>query len=270
MEDKTDPALELSALCESLARLNGAVTTAQAICDLLDVDLNSPEFFQIIAAIHQKFGELQSLFEQYIKNKALRGQAESHLMALKQVFQHDRLQAPLSDNVRNSLTPANIGPIKFLSPTLSEFVSYPVLNDTEIEYLVGELDELMGWLVRHQLTEQDFFRAAIMDGLTQFRFRLMRLRWLGWGYSLQGLKDVIQAYMALEGRINVNDTQNQVSAVMLKKISVFVGSIYFVLHSSKEISETGDFLIKAYEKIISISPVKSSIAGYLTGPMGAN
>ena len=89
---------------------------------------------------------------------------------------------------------AHINPIKTLSYQIRQKVSYPKLDEDDRKELLAVVSELIEWLKEHQLKEQDFIRQAIVEGLEQFRFRLERFEWLGWGYTLGSLRDVVAAY----------------------------------------------------------------------------
>lgn len=144
--------------------------------------------------------------------------------------------------------------------SLQDRFGYARLTDQEITDIVIDIDQLLEWMHAHQLREQDFFRAAIIDGLILLRFRLVRLRWLGWSYTLVGLRDVIQAYLALSGSI-VDQNQRPDGGAVLLKLSSFVSRIWKVARFAKEATETSTFMVEAYGKLTEVSRSNPGIAG---------
>jgi hypothetical protein len=258
----TDPALELAELCETLRSGSDHLPGEQVLAGHFNVEPQSAEFYEIVFVLIRRLEELSMIIQHSTSLQHLKDEADQHLNTLKRAFTRDGLQNQWSHAKTNFLSAATVSPVKFLSSALRPQFAYVRLSDEEINLLIGEVDELLAWLVDHQLMEQDFFRAAIIEGLGVLRFRLERLRWLGWGYSLEGLKSVIQAYLALNGRIpNRNDRPD--AGVILMKVFTFVKRVCKVAHIAKEADETSDFLVDAYGKITTITGVKNGAVGLL-------
>ena len=151
-----------------------------------------------------------------------------------------------------------------LSVTIRNDYHLVKLSDEEIADLVGEIDDLTAWLREQQVRDLDFIRQTLIDGLTQVRFRLERIGWLGIGYVLASLKEVIGAYMALErGTVDVN--AEPVSAAILQKTSGLLTKIYEKIQTVKSVSESADFLLKAYVAADLIFKGNQTISGLLGG-----
>ncbi len=123
--------------------------------------------------------------------------------------------------------------------------SYPKLDDAERDDLLAAVDQLLHWLNEHQLAEQDFIRQALIDGLTRFRFRLARIQWIGWGYTLESLREVIGAYFALERGTPIDGSATSAQAA-LKLVRDLVATVYEKTKFAKDVIETGEFMLKAY------------------------
>jgi len=137
------------------------------------------------------------------------------------------------------------------------------LSDDEQAALLLEVSQLLEWLGQHQLAERDFIRQAITDGLRQFQFRLERIGWLGWGYALDSLREVIGAYLALER--GVEDPQSAPDAeAVLRKTAAFTKGVFAKVGSIRETAGDVAFMVLAYEQVVKIAQGKASIAGLLT------
>lgn len=141
--------------------------------------------------------------------------------------------------------------------------NYPKLDEAELTEVIELVDQLLAWLTEHQLSEQDFIREALIVGLETFKFRLARIHWLGWGFALQGLKDVIYAYFALE-RGFPEPNQNTTAAAALKKLEDLVKQVLAKTNYLKEVMETGDFMLKTFGAIHLAIAGKQTVAGLIT------
>ncbi|MDX8460838.1 hypothetical protein [Mesorhizobium humile] len=207
----------------------------------------SKEFYQIIFCIIERADYLIALIDEIELDEDIRNEAKTHVNQAKLAFS----KASLSNRWTKDgpglsrLKRENIQPIKMLSPQVRQKISFPKLNGEELSELVAMLDELEGWLQEHQLKEQDFIRQALIDGTRQVRFRLERVGWLGWGYTVESLRDVIGAYLALERGFPDLTTAPDAEAV-LKKTGAFIKKFYEKTALIKDVSDTADFLLRAY------------------------
>lgn len=264
----TNAALELAELCETLRTYSDQALGEQVFAQHFRVKLQSSEFYQTVFVVIHRFEQLQFIVNQLDIYDSLKQEAIGHINTIKRAFERDGLQNSWNVSKNNFLAPAVVGPIKFLSPALNPRFSHVSLDDNEIKVLLDDVDQLISWLIDHQLQEQDFFRAAIIEGLYLFRFRLDRVRWLGWGYSLVALRDVIQAYLALNGIIT--DRNNRPDAGgMLMKLSAVIGRVCRAVRIAREVSETGEFLVDAYGKISELTREAPNIAGLISSTSSA-
>jgi hypothetical protein len=258
----TDPARKLADVCitlDSLTEERGDLFIAR----MLYVNAWSSEFYQVISVIIQRSDNLIKIVGNLEMDSDIREETIKHISQVKRAFSAEGLQNPWSHSVKNFICSSNIGPIKMLSPQVRTISSYPKLDQSEIDELSEQIEELISWLTEHQLRDRDFIRQAIIEGLHQLQFRLQRIGWLGWGYTLRSLREVIAAYMALE-RGTPDLTAAPDADAVLRKLGSFVKQVYEKATIIKDIAETGDFFLKAYGATTLLVQGRQTIAGLLT------
>jgi hypothetical protein len=240
----TDPARELAELCTRL-NVNDGTRGDEFLATQFDVDAWSTEFLIILSCIVERADFLIAIVNDLELDSDFKQEASSHIQSIKNVFNLNALSNNWNGYAIKHLGAHNVQPLKMLSPMVRQKVSYPKLTDEELEDLLSDVDQLSAWLNEHQTKEQDFIRQAILDGLTRFRFRLERVGWVGWGYTLDSLRDVIGAYMALERGLPP-EGKDPVAKAVLKKVGAFVRDFYEKTKFAKDIVDTGDFMLRAY------------------------
>lgn len=193
MAKTTDPAMELALVLERLA--NGSdLPGSRWLASQFNVDEWSLEFYQIIFSIIQRMDILQKFIEENEQFDDLRSDLKSRLSNLRSAFDSGSLAQVWSQRGIRTLNTENIRPVKMCSAYIRTRISYADLSDDEVVEIVDACQTLLSWLNEHQLDQDDFIRQAIIEGINSFVFRMERLKWLGWGYSLDSLKSVIMAY----------------------------------------------------------------------------
>lgn len=262
MPTVTDPARELSDLIRGLnARPNKRFD--EELARIFEVDVWSSDFYQIIFTISSRIDELKSLTDNLKLDDDYKQEIKDGLRTIQLAFGPNGLQNVYSHSQNHYLSQAQIAPLSALSGLVRPMRPYPKLDESEFNELLALIDELLGWLEEHQLADQDFIRQALIDSLKQFRFRLNRIRWLGWGYTLEGLRDVVSAYFALERGMPV-DGSNPMGQATIKLVGNFVRRFFETAGFTKETIETGDFMLKAYGTLQLLITGQASIAGLLT------
>lgn len=262
MPSKTDPARELSDLIRGLS-LNSNKPFDHELARNLCVEAWSSEFYQIVFTISTRIDDLIVLTDELPLDEDHRFETKENLSIIKQAFGPNGLRNPSGHALQHYLSQTQVAPLIGLSGLVRPVRPYPKLDDDEQAELLSMIDELLGWLAEHQLSEQDFIRQALLDGLNQLRFRLERIKWLGWGYTLQGLKDVIAAYFALE-RGFPQDGTNPPAQAMLKRVGEFAQNFFEKAGFAKETIELGEFMLKAYGTAQLALAGNSTIVGLLT------
>ncbi len=239
----TDPARELADACERLSKPSNK-RGDDHLAEHFSVPTWSTEFFQIIFCLSERADQLGEIINNLEIDEDYKKDALIHIRHIKKAFSRETMMHTWHQQGITYLSRENIQPIKMLSPLVRKKISYPKLDDSEIDEVLKLTDDLEKWLSKHQLNEQDFIRQAILDGIRQFRFRLERIGWLGWGYTVASLRDIIGAYLALERGIVPNKTPD--SEAVLKKAYGSLRKIYEKIGILKDVSNTGEFLLKAY------------------------
>lgn len=257
----TDPARELADFCDALLQASSSSRTGdRVIAGVLGVEPWSGEFYQIIFCVMDRADFVIRIIKACDIDEDFRLAAINHVEGIKSAFDQSSLSGSwnTSGNGLTRIQP-NVQPLKMLSPVVRQKVQYPKLADEEVGQMLDDIDTLTGWLEEHQLAEADFVRQAIIDGLQQFRFRLERIRWLGWGYTIESLRELLAAYMALEKGAAADDPQAEAT---LKKLATFVRGVFAKAGMAKDISDTASFILSAYKTVSTFAtPI---LAGYLT------
>lgn len=258
----TDPARELADFLRGLT-INQHKKGDIGLAALWDVPVWSSEFFQIIFSISSRIDEVAKLAKLTSLDEDIKNEISDNLDNIRQAFSPNGLQNQWTHSMQNYLNDATIGPLLTLSGLIRPMCSYPKLDEAQTNELVEMASELRTWLSGHQLSEQDFIRAALIEGLDQVIFRLQRVKWLGWGFTAESLKDVITAYMALE-REFPNAQANPNAAVVLQRAGAFIKAFYEKTVLVKEGVETGNFVLGLYGAAMAIKHGPTQIAGLLT------
>lgn len=258
--NQTDMALELADLCD---RLYSTVPERgeDFLAGHFDVEKWSAEFFQIIFSITERTNSLERILVSEGVSKPVLDGARVHLASIRSAFDSLSLRSKWLEAGAVRLGPSHSSPIRMISGVISRNHSFPLLSDEEINDLREVVGELIDWLEQHQLSDRDFIRECIIDGLRQFLFRLDRLKWLGWGYSVESLKDVIMAYFALERGLDVNI--DPVCGAAIQKIGSALKRVYGFTGAAKEATETSDWALAFFKVAIKFGTTGGG--GYVAG-----
>ena len=244
MAAATDPARELAEVCDKLSVGDGH-RGDQFLATQFGVKPWSQEFYQIIFCIIERADYVSNLLEILELDDDFKQDARNHTEEIKKAFSYESLGSPWNTIGIKYLNKQNIQPMKMLSAQIRQKVSYPKLDQAEIDEVILIVSELEQWLSEHQINDNDFIRQVLLDGVKQFRFRFERLNWLGWGYTIASLRDVIGAYFALEKGV-VDPNINPDAGAVLMKVRTFLEQFYEKAKFSKDVYATGDFLLKMY------------------------
>lgn len=263
MAGVTDPAEEFALLCKRLGRASNEAG-ADWLAKNFETEPWSHEFYQILFTIVDRAHYLKRLANEIPHAEHIAPQINGHLDRILIAFRAQTLGGTWKSHGHLHLSAENVSPIFVFSGIVRPHVSYPSLDAEERGEIIDLVAELLAWLEAQQLSEMDFVRQAIIDGLKQFQFRIERVQWLGWGYSLQALKDVIGAYLALE-RGFIDDGSMPVAEAMLKKVGIGLRQIYQKAGVAKDATETAGFLLKAYGAAsLYLTAQTGGLAGLLT------
>lgn len=265
MPTETDPARSFAELCEMLQGAGSSQAGDNALAATFEVEEWSAEFYQILFNILDQADSLINIIKQIQLDDDYKTDAINHVIAIKNAFGKNALSQEWKWATTNYLNPQNIAPIKMLSPSVRPLFSHPKFDSNETELILLEVDQLIKWLEEHQLADQDFVRQALIEGLSAFRFRLQRLKYMGWGYTIDSLRDVISAYFALE-RGFASGGLNPTADAMKKFVFGFIKSFYEKAKLVKDVTELGDWMLKAYAVATLTANMKGPIIALLAAP----
>lgn len=260
---QTDPARELTELLAMLQSGDVSKSGAQYLADMFGVTAWSPDFHRIIIVVMDRLAELVAIVEALPLDDDYRGEMIGHVNEIATAFSPSGYQNAWSSFGLTRTGSGNVQPLKMLSPLVRQQVSYPRLSDEQLDEVSATVTELIGWLEEHQLSEQDFIRQALIGGLRQTHFRLSKFRWLGWGYTVASLQDVVAAYMMLE-RQSPDLVANPDAGAVLAKVGAGIKEIYGKLQAVKTAAEAGDWLLRAYVAADLIYRASPSVRGLLS------
>jgi hypothetical protein len=86
---------------------------------------------------------------------------------------------------------------------------------------------------------------------------------LGWGYTLDSLREVISAYMFLDSATSDINAAPDAGAVLAKSRAV-IQDIFDKTKLAKEVWDVGEFALKAYGAVALIQHGSQGIAGLLS------
>ena len=262
MNKKTDPARELADLLSTLA-VQTNVRGDQFLANTFGVEVWSKEFFELIFLILERCDDLSGLIQNSDIDEDLKQGSIASINSLKPAFSANTMGNAWGDSVQRYLNPGNINSIRYTSISIKNYIQYNNLNEAEIGDVLSLVSELVIWLQEHQLHEKDFIRQALLDGLGKFKFKLERLKWVGWGYTVQSLREVMGAYLALE-KGHVQGSEGDIYDAMYRKVVVGLKAIFEKIGAAKDLTESVEFALKAYGFVTLCLHGGTPIAGLLT------
>ncbi|UCI32538.1 hypothetical protein [Mesorhizobium sp. B4-1-4] len=247
MVSKTDPAREIADICRKLGGSSDQPGDKH-IATTIGVEQWSRDFYEVIFSIAERLELLLRVLDELELDEDQREEIRGHIKSIKSAFSRNALITAW--NVKGGGLAILKGPhaaaINALSGQVRTKIWYPKLDEAEAKEIVGLVDSLLTWLQDIQLNEQDFLRQALMEGLQRCRTRLDRLQWLGWGYTVESLRDVIGAYMALERGFPDATQTNPPAAAVVKKTLDTLKAISDKVGVARDVTDNGRFLIEIY------------------------
>lgn len=240
----TDPARELAELCEQLQHAT-ETKGENFLAEHFSVPAWSPEFFHIVFAISERCTLVKRIVSDLEIDEDYKSEISEHIALIMEAFSATSMRTRWDQFGNIRVGALNVQPVKAISPLVRQRVKYTKIVNEDIVAIENEVATLLEWLKEHQLSEQDFIRQALIDGLDRFLFRLMKLQWVGWGYTLESLRDVIGAYLLLE-RGGIDAKVNPDAAAAFQKVGSFIKYVYGKVGVAKQAQEKGEWLLKMY------------------------
>lgn len=259
----TDPARELVDTCRMLHVATGS-RGDELLATSFGVVVWSREFYEIVMNILERIEALRTIVDGLAIDEDVKEDAKQNLDAVSRVFSISSLcNAWNSGGLGASLVNReNLQPILMLSGQIRALMKYPKISDDLAAELLSDTTELLQWLEEHQIGEEDFIRQAIIDGIKKFQFRVSKLKWLGYGYTIESLKEVISAYIMLERAVPDLLLSPNADAA-LRKFKSYLSATYTKLGQAKDAVEIGEFMLVRAYAVFTIAKEIPSISGLL-------
>lgn len=268
MPAQTDPARELADLGARLrAAPNGHLSADKVLATTLGVERWSTEFYEIIHSIYARADFLAGVFDDLTMDEDHRDDLKNDLKKIKEAFVGSSLAGKWQSVCDNHLKAEHVRAMANVSPQVRTLYQYPKLSEAEADELIAAVDEFLGWLREHQLQDQDFIRQSMIEGLEAFRVRLLRLGWLGWGYTIQSLQPVLTAYVALERQEPWPAPDME---ALHKKTTAFFSKAMGTITGAKTAVEGVGFVMKVYGVIAATTQGAPAVAKAALTFMGAS
>lgn len=259
----SDPARDFTDLCLNLRGASPNISGADALSGSFDVEGWSTDFMLILSSIHQRIESLKVMIGSTDLDDDLKNTAFQCLEGIRGAFSIGGLSNQWSHSINSYLNDANLLPIRLTSAYVRARHGYYVLEPEELNDVTIEIRTLLDWLVTHELAENDIIRASLIDGLEAFLFKIERVGYYGWPDTFDSLKAVVMAYMVLEREAPPPNASPPYEAIV-KKTGELLKGVFERVKLTKDITETGDWLLRGYVALQAIGYVPPAIAGLLT------
>lgn len=258
----TDPAKELAETLNLLAA-EPNVTISEKIARGANVKIWTPDFFRILFEITNRIDLVASKIRDLPMDEDLRQDALRSVSNIRSVFASSGILDQYNNEIKNTITGSNATVLKMLSMVIREQVSYPLLDSEARQAVLEECVTLQNWLTDLQSEDRDFIRQALIEGLDSFIFRLERLEWLGHGFVLDGLKEVIQAYLSVQGARVVDDSGAELQDAILAKTKASIFRVLKAFDLAKDTSERADWALRAYGAVAALADGSTTVVALL-------
>lgn len=242
----TDVANELAITLRKIKNFaNSSSTLESKLADLFRTEVWSTEYYQTLFCLLDRCDEVAILSGTLDIDEEMQKITQSHISKIKQAFTSETMRQRSDSTFQHRLLDENISSIQMLSFALRKDHGYIKITPDIREDLINDINALLKWLEEKQLSEADFVRQALIDGLYTVRFKLDRFEWFGRLYCIKSMKEVISAYLILEGMTPEDSSQPDMEA-MLKKTMIIVQKFNDTFSLVKSVADTAKFVLAVY------------------------
>lgn len=202
LEFTTDPATELVQLCEALSQEANAAGQDH-LASKFDVEANSFEFFRIIATIQNRIDYLNAMISMLPVDSQIKDEGGNDLKEIRKAFQtHAFISNWKAPHGPNYLRRENVRLLKGLCSEVRRIESYPILSADDVAEFLTKVEVLEKEISSASIYgEPDFIQNAILEGISEFRFSIKHLKWMGWSALAKSVDKLFHAYMVLERKM---------------------------------------------------------------------
>ncbi|WP_242153298.1 hypothetical protein [Sphingomonas sp. BAUL-RG-20F-R05-02] len=265
MSEQTDPAREFTDLCMRI-RMSTTDSGENYLGTQFGVPPWSGDFVRILAAIHTRIDDLIKMMKEVGLDEDIADTAVNCLNTTRHAFTPAGTQNQWAHATSHYLTDANLLPIRMASAYLRPKYGYTVVSNEELEELVVDIEQLLEWLRERELSERDFIRSALIEGLEAFVLKLTKVGIYGWPETFASLREVVAAYLALD-RGSPDAGVSPPYEAMVKKTGEVLQKIFDRVKFAKEVSETADWVLRGYGALTAAAQIAHPIVALL--PHGA-
>jgi len=261
MNQLSDPALELAQLCAELERPSKE-RGDMFLSEHFSVEPWSTDFYSAMSTVTERVAVIEAiLVTEGVPDLTLSSARES-FDSVRAAFARESLSTPWKDLGGPKLRmPKHT--LATLSPVVSRHHGYVVPDEVARAELSAMCITLLDWLNDRQLNERDFIRQCLIDGLRRFLFRIERIKWFGWGYCANSLRDVLAAHLMLER--GLDPISNPQAGAALTMISDILKKVADVTSRAKGSAETGEWIVSVAKIAWGVGvPAATYVAGLLS------
>ena len=258
----TDPAKELAQTLALLAAQPNQPVAAKIAAES-NVEPWTPDFFRILFEITNRIDLVVQKISELPMDDDTRADALSSIRDIRAVFNDPSILGQQNAQIRGRITGSNATVLKMLSMMIREKVSYPLLTEEQRDEILRETNDLREWLSDIQSEEKDFVRQALIEGLDSFIFRLERLEWLGHGYILDGLKEVIHAYLSVQGARVSDEGGAELQDAILARSKGAITRVLQVFDLAKENVDRADWALRAYGAVSALADGSTTVTALI-------
>lgn len=228
----TDPATELAeiALAIGSSSWSGrAPTGATLMARQFEVLAWSTDFYRIMTCILERVDLVHSLLNESDADSSVVTQGMEDLYAFQRAFDGNRLCITLDKDKNSHSTLQGMSrPLIYISSVIKRQQSYPKLDAQEAADLYIAIEAYIQMLTDLP-ADPGFHKQAIIEGLKAFKFRLVKMRWMGAGYVLSSFRDLLHNFRYAQEQADISGNPDAKAALV---------GMWSILRSFKEKAET--------------------------------
>lgn len=193
----TDEAAELAELSYFLLGMNGHSSGAVILAQEFETQAWSTDFYFLVGHILSRAESLKRHIPQLGLDEGTRDRAIGHVEAWQEGFKPDRLSDAWNNSTSTRAALSRCSQLEMLSGSVRRIAPLPKISDDDRARLLTISTEILKELNALQGQESEFLRQVMIEGLEQLQYRLLRLRWLGWGYTREAIDRLLMLYREL-------------------------------------------------------------------------
>lgn len=193
----TDEVAELAELSFFLLETNGHSSGAVILAQEFETQAWSTDFYFLIGHILRRAENLKKHIAQLGLDDGRQDRAIGHVEAWQEGFKPDRLSDAWNNSTSTRAALSRCSQFEMLSDSVRRIAPLPKVSDDDRARLLTISTELLRELDALQGQESEFLRQVMIEGLEQLQYRLLRLRWLGWGYTREAIDRLLMLYREL-------------------------------------------------------------------------